>query len=625
MFVVGTAGHVDHGKSALVRALTGIDPDRLQEEKERGMTIDLGFAWLTLPSGREVSIVDVPGHERFVKNMLAGVGGIDLALLVVAADEGVMPQTREHLAILDLLQVKSGLVVITKKDLVEEDWLELVHSEVEEVIKPTSLSQAPILTVSSLTGEGLPELLQSLDRLLDSIPQKMDLGHPRLPIDRVFTIQGFGTVVTGTLIDGHFDTGQEVEVVPAHLRSRIRGLQTHRKKVASALPGSRVAMNLSSLATGDLKRGDVVTAPGWLRETTAVDVRLRLISELEGPIAHNCVVTLHTGSSEVVGKVRLLERDELRPGETSWAQVKLAAPVAVLKGDFFILRTTKGTIGGGQVVDPHPRRHRRFQETVTKALATLERGSPEEILLQSLQRAEPCELKTLLERSSLSRDQAEPALRSLLERKSLVMIGGERRGNLLPTPGAYLASAEGWSSLVRRVTQLLEAYHRQFPLRSGMPKEELKSRLQLAPRLFTEVCQHLLAQGTLVEEGANLRLKGHQIALSEAQQRAVDAFLRSLEANPYSPSNELAPEPELLNYLIERRQVVKVEDNVIFSATAYEEMVASVVERMKAQGKITLAEVRDLFHTSRKYAQALMEHLDEQRITRRVGDERVLR
>jgi len=309
MFVLGTAGHIDHGKSVLVQALTGIDPDRLREEKERGMTIDLGFAWLKLPSGREVGIVDVPGHERFIKNMLAGVGGIDLALLIVAANEGVMPQTKEHLAILDLLGVKRGTVVITKKDLVDEEWLSLVTMEVEELIKPTTLSEAPIVTISALTGEGLPSLISAIDELLSSTEPRRDIGRPRLSIDRVFTISGSGTVVTGTLIDGSLSRGQEVEILPPSLKTRLRGLQTHKARIDTASPGSRVATNLTGVATLQLKRGDVLTNPGWLVPTTMLDAKLRLLPYLRRPLRHNATVSFHTGTAEAMAKVRMLDKE----------------------------------------------------------------------------------------------------------------------------------------------------------------------------------------------------------------------------------------------------------------------------------------------------------------------------
>jgi selenocysteine-specific elongation factor len=326
MYVLGTAGHIDHGKSLLVQALTGIDPDRLREEKERGMTIELGFAWLKLPGGREVGIVDVPGHERFVKHMLAGVGGIDLALLIVAANEGVMPQTREHLAILDLIGVRRGIVVITKKDLVDEELLTLVRMEIEEIIAGTSIAGAPILSVSALTGAGLPELVAAIDKLLDTT-------EPRPDVDRVFTIAGSGTVVTGTLIDGSLTVGQEVEIVPSGLKSRLRGLQTHKSKIDMASPGSRVAANLVGVTTARLQRGDVVTRPGWLKPASFLTVRLKLIPYLQRPLRHGAEVSFHTLAAEAMAKVRLLERDELRPGDSTWAQLTLEKPLAVIEGD----------------------------------------------------------------------------------------------------------------------------------------------------------------------------------------------------------------------------------------------------------------------------------------------------
>ena len=359
---IGTAGHIDHGKSTLVKVLTGIDPDRLAEEKERGMTIDLGFAWLKLPGGREVSIVDVPGHEGFIKNMLAGVGGIDAALLVVAADEGVMPQTREHLAILDLLRVPRGIVALTKADLVDEEWLGLVREEVQEYLAPTTLSDAAIIPVSAYTKQGIPELIAELERLLSEAEERQNIARPRLPVDRVFTMTGFGTVVTGTLLDGSLKVGQEVEILPQGLHSRIRSLQTHKQQVEMARPGSRVAINLASVARSDLERGSVVALPGQLRTTMLFDAHIQLLAEAERPLGHNTEVDCYTGAQEIPARVRLLDRDELQPGESAWAQVRLSRPAVVARRDRFILRipSPSSTIGGGEVVDIHPRYHRRF-------------------------------------------------------------------------------------------------------------------------------------------------------------------------------------------------------------------------------------------------------------------------
>jgi selenocysteine-specific elongation factor len=618
MFVLGTAGHVDHGKSRLVQALTGIDPDRLAEEKERGMTIDLGFAWLKLPSGREVSIVDVPGHERFIKNMLAGVGGIDLALLIIAADEGIMPQTREHLAILDLLRLERGVVVVTKKDLVDQELLELVTMEIKETLSGTTLAEAPLVAVSAVTGDGLPELVRMIDTLLDSTPPKRDIGRPRLPIDRVFTIVGFGTVVTGTLVDGKLSVGQEVEIVPPRLRARIRGLQTHKKKLETVPPGSRVAANLSGLSTDELMRGNVLATPDWLRPTTTVDVKIRLLPTLSHPLRHNAEVSFHSNALEVIAKARLLEKDKLEPGETSWAQLAFAEPAAVVKGDLFIIRSPTATLGGGDIIDAYPKRHRRFQAVTIQGLAAREKGSAEEMLLATLEAKEPIEMAELTNRASLSPKEAQQAIESLVSQKRLVTLGDKGLHTLL-------FSAAGWQRLSNSVSQALTAYHRQFPLRSGMPKEELRSKLKVSAGSFPPMLQLLVKDGVLVEDVKAVRLSSHRIELSAKQKAMVDAYLKSLAQNPYSPPSDLAIDAELLDVLIDQRQVVKVSDNVVFVASAYKEMLDRIMSHLKSQGKITVAEVRDMFQTSRKYALALMEHLDEQKVTRRVGDERVLR
>lgn len=625
MFVIGTAGHVDHGKSTLIKALTGIDPDRLREEKERGMTIDLGFAWLQLPSGKEVSIVDVPGHERFVKNMLAGVGGIDLALLVVAADEGVMPQTREHLDIIDLLRIKNGVVAVTKKDLVEEDWLGLVLEEVGERLKATSLSGAPIVPVSAVTGEGLPQLLAALDDRLAVATPRPDLGKPRLSVDRAFTVAGFGTVVTGTLIDGSLKVGQEVEVLPKGLESRIRGLQTHKHKVDAARPGTRVAINLASLAVADIQRGDVVTSPGWLAPTRAFDARLRLLPGVPRPVAHNAEVSVHTGAAETEARLMLLEGSEVRPGQSTWAQLRLARPLAIAKGDFFVLRFPSATIGGGQVVDPHPRRHKRGQRAVLEALETMEKGTPEEIVLQALGKEPPVELTALLSRCNLPEPEARAALGRLVAQGQVFFTSKEDALG----PKTSVISYQGWAELTARARDVLSSYHQSYPLRRGMAKEELKSRLGLPPRAFLESLARWVQEGEIAEDATLAWLSSHRVTFTPPQEKGIERLVAALSANPYSPPGptELATlvEPQVLEALIEQGELVRVSESVVFLASAYKEMVDRIVAHLKQHGKITAAEVRDRFNTSRKYAIGLLEHLDEAKVTRRVGDERVLR
>ncbi|MFQ6019638.1 MAG: selenocysteine-specific translation elongation factor, partial [Dehalococcoidia bacterium] len=590
MYVIGTAGHVDHGKSALIKAPTGIDPDRLREEKERGLTIDLGFAWLNLPSGQEVSIVDVPGHERFIKNMLAGVGGIDLALLVIAADEGVMPQTREHLAIVDLLQIRRGVVVVSKMDLVDADWLELVKADAEKVVRGTILAGSPLVACSATTGQGLDGLLAAMEAELARTPPKRDIGRPRLPIDRAFTVAGFGTVVTGTLSDGSFTIGQEVEVVPGGMRSRIRGLQTHGKKVEAAPPGRRTAVNLPGVAVEELRRGMAVTAPGWLKPTTAVDVRLRAVAYLPRPIRHNLTITFHSGSAEVQGRILLLDRDQVPPGETAWAQVRLAEAVAVAKGDYFVVRDPNDTLGGGRVVDTQVRRHRRFHAPILETLATLERGSPGDLLLVALGRLEPTTLRGLSRQVDLSSQEVRASIEKLIASGQALALD---QGNLGPESILYMAP--GFARLGEQAGQILAAYHRQHSLRTGMPKEELRTRLGLEHRTLDLALNRWLESGQLRETGGAIGLPDHQARLTPEQERRVAATLRSLAESPYAPPTDALPEPELLAYLEEQGQLVRVGEGVVFATDAHRDMVERIVAHLKENGTITLAQVRDMF------------------------------
>jgi selenocysteine-specific elongation factor len=616
MYVIGTAGHVDHGKSVLVQALTGIDPDRLREEKERGMTIDLGFAWLTLPVPDGVmhaSIVDVPGHERFIKNMLAGAGGVDLALLVVAADEGVMPQTREHLAILDLLGVRSGVLVLTKADLVDETTLELAADEARAALGGTTLAGSPLVACSAVTGAGLDELRRVLVERLRATPAKRDIGRPRLPVDRAFTMTGFGTVVTGTLIDGSLTVGQEVEVVPGELRARIRGLQSHREQVERASPGSRTAVNLAGVAKEDVRRGQVLALPGTVRATNVLDVRLRALASLRRSLRHDSELTLHVLAAEAPTRLLLLDRDELAPGEEGWAQLRLAEPVAAVTGDRFVLRTPNDTVGGGEIVDTHPQRHRRFHALTLEALETLLRGSPDEALLAALRRIEPAPLEALARETNAPADGLRASVDALASGGRLVVLGDA------------LMTAEGFASLGERAWAAVEAYHQERPLRRGMPREELRSRLRLDERVFGAALARLTEDGALAEAGAAVALPGFAPALTPGQQAEVDGYLASLAENPYAPPTDRPPSQELLAYLEEAGRVVTAGEGVVFTAEAYRAMVERITDHLRREGAITLAQTRDLFGTTRKYAQALLEHLDRERMTRRVGDERVLR
>ncbi len=629
MRVIGTAGHVDHGKSTLVRALTGIDPDRLREEKEREMTIDLGFAWLDMPGGEPVGIVDVPGHKDFIENMLAGVGGIDAALFVVASDEGVMPQTREHLAILDLLDVRNGVVALTKLDLAEdEEWLDLVSAEVAETLEGTCLEDAPIVPVSARSGQGLEQLLAVLEEVLAGSLPRRDRGRPRLPVDRVFTIAGFGTVVTGTLIDGALLVGQEVEIQPQGLKARVRGLQTHKQKIERAVPGSRVAVNLSGVRKEDLLRGNVITTPGWLHGTLLVDVHLDYLEENAHPLRHNQQIKFFSGAAEVLAHVRLLGEETLAPGQSGWAQLRLSQPLALVKGDRFIARLPSPslTVGGGTVMDAFPgRRHRRFRPDVIRRLETLAQGTPAEILLQALERGGPLHGKELFQAAGLG-EQAAEALDELLNAGQAIILGAEK----LQAQGQnqIFLSRSGWSALTEQIERELQAYHSAYPLRAGMPQEMLRSRLKLQPRLFSAVMSQASAEGCVSDQGAIARLPSHVVRFSPQQQKYIDQLLERFRADPHTPpsvkeSLEIVNE-ELLATCLAQRRLVQVSADVLFLADTFDSMVERIRAYIQERGSITVADTRDLFKTSRKYALGLLEHLDNSGVTRRVGDTRVL-
>ncbi len=631
MYVIGTAGHVDHGKSTLVHTLTGINPDRLAEEQRREMTIDLGFAHLKLPSGKQVSIVDVPGHERFIKNMLAGVGGIDAALLIVAADEGVMPQTAEHIHILDLLGVERGLVVLTKADLVDTEWLELVREDVRGCLAGTVLGDAtapwPMVAVSARTGAGLKELKQTLDQVLEQTPSRtLTRGVPRLPVDRVFTIGGFGTVVTGTLTDGQLTVGQEIEVQPKGLRGRVRGLQTHGSKEETALPGTRVAVNIAGIGVEELERGSVVTLPGQLQPTTLLDLKLRLIADAP-VLEQNDALDLFVAASEVRCRVTLLEADELRPGTGGWVQLRLERPIAAMRGDRCIVRIPSPsiTVGGGRIQDAHPARHRRFRADVLDRLETLSRGTPAELLLQALG-DEPLEWAAAVKASGLDEATAATALGELVASGQALLLGPE----VQPQGSSWVMSGQGWVKLSATIMRLLASYHKKWTLRLGMPREELKSKTGFGSggtgRAFDVVLRRLTTGGVVVVADAAVRLHDWTPRLNQVQQRQVELLLRDFRAEPFAPPTKAEWEPlgpELIGYLLDTGQLVRVNPDVLFAAEAFQKLVEWTVQTLDAVGEVTVASLRDHFGTTRKYALAFLEYLDERKITRRVGDVRV--
>jgi selenocysteine-specific elongation factor len=632
MKVIGTAGHVDHGKSTLIEALTGMNPDRLKEERERQMTIDLGFAWMDLPSGEPVGIVDVPGHRDFIGNMLAGVGGIDAALFVIAADEGVMPQTREHLAILDILQIEGGVIALTKIDLIEdEDWIDLVEEDVREVLRGTVLEDVPIVRVSSQDGRGIPDLREKFDNLLAKRPPRQDLRRPRLPVDRVFSIAGFGTVVTGTLRDGKLKVGEEVEILPRTLHGRIRGLQTHKQKENIAIPGSRTAINITGVSTDQIQRGDVVAHIGDYGSTRRLDVRFRLLPDASAQLKHNLEVKLFIGSAEVLARVRTLGKDRLSPGEEGWLQLESKEPVVAVRGDHYILRRPSPgeTIGGGIVVDPNPKgRHKRFAAGLIERLASLAEGTPADILIQSLATLGAAPMREVANHANLEESDAQTAIDELIRRNILVILEDEK-GELLVHSDILVSNSSYWEQLSTETLYEVENYHIRHPLRSGMPKEELKSRLNVSPRLFSSLIRNLIRVESIREVGPLISSPDHGIKFSPHQEQAVSMMQDRFQSSPFSPPSIKDTKAELgedvYNALVELDILVPVSAEVVFRREDYNRMVAELEDLFRSQGTLSAAQVRDHFNTSRRYVLALLEHLDEIGLTIREGDVRRLR
>lgn len=630
MRVIGTAGHVDHGKSTLIAALTGTHPDRLKEEQAREMTIDLGFGWLTLPNGEEVGIVDVPGHRDFIENMLSGIGGIDAALLVIAADEGVMPQTKEHLDILDLLQIPAGLIVLTKTDLASDaDWLDLVESDIHLAVKDTVMQGAPILRVSAKTKTGLDQLISSLQSLLEQKPARLDLGRPRLPIDRIFTMSGFGTVVTGTLSDGHLATGDEVEILPAGEKGRVRGLQTHKRKEEIAVPGSRTAVNISGVNTEQIRRGEVLVHPGQYQPTRRLDARFRLLKDVTSPLRHSTEVKFFVGASETLAILRLLGTEELKPGEEGWIQLELRDEVIAVRGDRYILRRPSPgeTLGGGTIVDHQPKgRHKRFDENILRSLASLSQGTPSDVLLEAALALHAAPVKEIVSRSRLESAEAESALKQLIETGQLVILEtGEPK-----TSSDFLAIAlPHWNALCSKILQTIESYHKSYPLRRGIPREELKSRLKLPARVFNTVISFLVTRHSLLETGSFVAKPDHQVRFDESQQAKVQGLMRKFDQHPFGPpgvkESQAEVGEEVFNALTDLNELVTVSQEVVFRKRDYDIMVGKIREAIRQKGQVTLAEVRDMLDTTRKYVQALLEHLDSTGVTIRDGDYRKLR
>lgn len=639
MLVLGTAGHVDHGKSTLVTALTGMDPDRWAEEKRRGLTIDLGFAWMepdAPDAERRIGLVDVPGHLDFIRNMLAGVSGLDAALLVVAADEGVMPQTREHLAILDLLDVPLCLPVVTKIDAVEDpELIELAELECAEALARTKFAQAPLRRVSAVTGEGVAELARAIRALERNKASRLRATPPRLPIDRVFTRSGFGTVVTGTLASGRLTVGAAVEVQPGKRPGRIRGLQAYRQSVSACAAGTRVAANLGGISHADVRRGQVLCLPDTFQATQTVEVSLRLWDAAPQPVTHDMEVMVFQGAAEVMARIRLIGGSEIRPGETGYCQLVTAAPVVMARGDRCIVRlpSPSYTLGGGQVLAAPSRRY--WKRFAPATLAHFQAWASPDLGVQVRQ--------ALTERPLQSADDLRQAFPERRDALDAVLQDAVARGVVAQvradSESLYVVPSDldAWAHFAR--TELTR-YHRRYPLRRGQPRKELQSRLavhvrrqkgmELEPTLCACLVQQWLDRKQCQRRGHAIALPGHAVVYSQAQRQATATLAQAMDATPFSPPARqdilaiLRGDRELLDSLMEAGTYVQAGPDVIFSRRALDAMQAKVAELIAANGAATLAEVRDALATSRKYGQALLEWMDAERITRRQGDARVL-
>lgn len=581
------------------------------------MTIELGFAWVELPSGREISVVDVPGHERFVKNMLMGAGGIDAALLVIAADEGIMPQTREHIAILDLLNVDRGLVALTKSDLVDDEWNDLVALEVEELLSNSSLRNSKLISVSAQDGTGLDELRQELDVLVDSLPPRSSDNSPRLPVDRAFTISGFGTVVTGTLSDGPLKVGTEVEIQPSGLTGRIRTLQVHERNEETVLPGTRLAVNISGIDHDQISRGDVLSLPGSISSSTAFDAFFRAIGEAPRAVRHNHKVTIFTGTSEVPATVRVLEGDEIQQGKSGWVQIRTSQALPLQRGDMFVVRDTENTLGGGTVLQTQAPRRKRNDVSTIEHLELLQSGSGDDRIESVLIEARVASRELLREQTGVTQDELERVLDELVDVGKARQIG---RAASQYAATSYVDATE------RQVKEILRNFHERYPLRAGIPLQDLRGQLDLKRQAFTVLLETFEANGSVRVDAAVAADPAFAPTLTDAQEAEVSTYVDELRTGGYSPSTDKELPVELLQFIIDRGDIIRLGSGVIYPTPVYDE-IESAIKDLSADlgGEISISAVREKFGTSRKYTLAVLENMDSKGLTRRVGDNRFLR
>lgn len=630
--ILGTAGHIDHGKTSLIKKLTGINTDRLKEEQLRGITIELGFASMDLPGGQHIGIVDVPGHEKFVKTMVAGATGIDMVAMVIAADEGIMPQTREHMEICSLLDIKHGLVVLTKIDMVDEEWLELVAEDVKTFTSGTFLEDCFILPVSSITGQGMPELVQALETLSASIPERSATNLFRLPVDRVFTMKGFGTVITGTLISGSIRVGDTVMIYPSGISSKVRGIQVHNYSVEQAVSGMRTAINFQGLEKASINRGDVLSSPNVLRTSYMVDVLFNYLKSNKKPIKNRTRIRFHTGTSEVLGNLIILDGEEISPGSVTAVQLRLDAPVALVKDDRFVIRSYSPvrTIGGGSILNPVPQKHKRFKAGLAERILKLSELSPEDVIRFQAEDAGygGINFSDLRIMTNVTDKKLDGCLQRLLSDRIILIIDREQR---------VFIHSTCFDQLISEANDFLVSFHNTNPLKPGMPREELKSRLppQVSSKLFTLLIQQMVKSGQINVEENMVRLSTHSVSLGQDQTDVRKKILETYQASGLTPpafkefckTERIDPSKskEVLHVLVDEGLIVKIKEDLYFHQEAITMIRKKLVDFLSINGEITTPQFKDMTGASRKFVIPIIEYFDARNVTIRVGDIRKLR
>lgn len=626
--VVGTAGHVDHGKTTLIKALTGIDTDRLKEEKERGMSIDLGFAYLNLSNGNCAEIIDVPGHEHFIKNMLAGVGALDLVLFIVAANEGVMPQTKEHLDILQLLQVKKGIIVITKVDLVEKDWLDLVSENIKELARNTFLEDAPIVYFSAISGLGLEILKSKIEEIALSVEPKNASSPLRLPIDRVFKMEGFGTVITGTLVSGVLKINDEVEILPRGIKARVRQIQSHKGKINQAFAGQRVGINLAGIKTEELNRGDVISQPACLSPSNLLDAHLTLLKTSPQPLQNRTRIRLYIGTGEFLGRVILLDKEVVKAGEDGLVQFRLEQLASAAKDDRLIIRLYSPmiTIGGGKILNPRPKKHKRFKKEVIEELFAYKKGTPEDLVEQTLLNTSEniLSVNELSKLVNLGKPEIENVLQVLIQKKSILWLH----------PEELVIHKERFTGLKTKILETLKEFHSQQPLKLNVSKEEIRSKLKLEEKIYSFCLNELVKENCIILVKDKLHLTEHRVGYTPEQEKIKRQIENLYLEKQFSPSNveeviaNLGTKPEIvrevLSSLLELGILVELEEGLIFHKEALEKAKQILHNYLVKNSSITVSEYRQLLNSSRKYTLPILQYFDTVKFTKRIGDKRVL-